>query len=94
MVKRLNQHFTKNGIHEVLHSAYKQNHTTETALLKVQNDLLMAIDAYGGAVLILLDLSAAFDTIDQTILLQRLQELRGPSVKPIDFVQKHHFCAT
>ena len=72
---RLNQHLTKNGLHEVLQSAYKQNHSAETALLKVQNDLLMAIDTYGDAVLILLDLSAAFDTIDHTILLQRLHEL-------------------
>ena len=74
VVVRLNQHLIQNGLHEVLQSAYKQNHSTETALLKVQNDL-MAIDTYGGAVLILLDLSAAFDTIDHTILLQRLHEL-------------------
>ena len=71
---RLNQHLIQNGLHGVLQSAYKQNHSTETALLKVQNDL-MAIDKYGGAVLILLDLSAVFDTIDHTILLQRLHEL-------------------
>ena len=75
VVVRLNQHLTKNGLHEILQSAYKQNHSTETALLKVQNDLLMAIDIYRGAVLILLDLSAAFDTIDHTILLHRLHEL-------------------
>ena len=75
VVVRLNQHLIQNGLHEVLQSAYKQNHSTETALLKVQNDLLMANDTYGGAVLILLDLSAAFDTIDHTILLQRLHEL-------------------
>ena len=73
VVVRLNQHLIQNGLHEVLQSAYKQNHSTETALLKVQNDLL--IDTYGGADLILLDLSAAFDTIDHTILLQRLHEL-------------------
>ena len=75
MVVRLNQHLIQNGLHEILQSAYKQNHSTETALLKVQNDLLMAIDTYGGAVLILLDLSAASDTIDHIILLQQLNEL-------------------
>ena len=51
----LNQHLTKNGLQEVLQSAYKHNHSTETALLKVQNDLLVAIDTYGRAVLTLLD---------------------------------------
>ena len=71
----LNQHSIQNGPHEVPQSAYKQSHSTETALLKVLNDLFMAIDTYGGADLILLDLSAAFDTIDHTILLQRPHEL-------------------
>ena len=73
---RLNQYLIQNGLHEVLQGAYKQNHGTEIALFKVQNDLLMAIDTYGGAVFILLDLFAAFDTIDHTILLQRLHGLR------------------
>ena len=72
MVVWFNQHLTKNGLHE---DAYKQNHNTETVLLKVQNDLLMAVNTYGGAVFILHDLSAAFDTIDHTILLQWLHKL-------------------
>ena len=72
MVVRFNQHLTKNGLHE---DAYKQNHNTETVLLKVQNALLMAVNTYGGAVLIQHDLSAAFDTIDHTILLQWLPKL-------------------
>ena len=70
VVARLSQHLIRNGLHEVLKSAYKQNHSTETALLKVQIDLLIAIDTYGAVVLIQLDLSAVhvFDTIEHTIL--------------------------
>ena len=49
-----------------------QLHSTETALLRVQNDILQAVDSRGGAILVLLDLSAAFDTIDHEKLIRAL----------------------
>ena len=75
VANRLNDHLSQNGLHECMQSAYKQMHSTETALLRVHNDLLMGVDADGGAILVLLDLSAAFDTIDHHILLRRLRNL-------------------
>lgn len=48
------------------------NYFTETALLKVSNYIYMAADAADCSVLVLLDLSAAFDTVDHHILIHRL----------------------
>ena len=58
-------------------SAYRKHHSVETALVKVNNDLLCAVDEHGEAVLVLLDMSAAFDTVDHSILLRRLHERYG-----------------
>ena len=53
-------------------SAYRPFHSTETALLKVQSDILLNMDDQKVTLLVMLDLSAAFDTIDHSILLETL----------------------
>lgn len=58
-------------------SAYKAGHSTETVLLRVANDLLCSVDDGNASVLTMLDLSAAFDTIDRKILISRLSEVFG-----------------
>ena len=70
-------HLRKNGLFDPFQSAYKKGHSTETALLKVQNDLFIDIDNSNVSVLVMLDLSAAFDTIDRNVLLNRLQDNYG-----------------
>ena len=69
---RLNEHLIKNSMFDPLQSTYRDKHSTETALIKVQNDILSALDAGSSASLLMLDHSAAFDTIDHDILLSRL----------------------
>ena len=64
----------EHGSHQ---SAYRRFHSTETALLKVQTDILEALDRGSGCVLVMLDLSAAFDTLDHDILLDRLRTTFG-----------------
>ncbi len=69
---RLSAHCDELGFVSKYQSAYKKQHSCETALVKVQNDLLRAVDSQGGAILVLLDLSAAFDTIDHNVMLDVL----------------------
>ena len=83
VAKQLTQHMSENGLHEPTQSAYKAFHSTETALVKVHNDLLWAMDNQGVALLLLLDLSAAFDTIDHVHLLTRLHEEIGITDVPM-----------
>ena len=66
--------------HELLpkfQSAYRRGHSTDTAVLRVLSDILKAIDKGDLTALALLDLSAAFDTVDHQILLHRLQTSFG-----------------
>lgn len=67
----------KNQLFPAMQSAYRKYYSTETALLKVSNDILRAVDQKEEVVLVLLDLSAAFDTIDHNILLERMEKRFG-----------------
>ena len=62
-----------------LQSVYRKFHSSETALLYFQNDILASLDAGNCTALLLLDLSAAFDIIDLSILIHRLQHWFGIS---------------
>ena len=70
-------HLNLNHLCNPFQSAYRSGHSTETALLRVVNDLLMAMDKNRVSILLLLDLSAAFDTVDHEILLLRLETKFG-----------------
>ena len=73
-------YFTEaNNLDENLQSAFKKGHSTETALVRVQNDILCAIDNQEVVLMALLDLSAAFDTCNHAILLSRLKSDFGIS---------------
>ena len=77
VLSQILQHINCNKLLSDFQSAYRPHHSTETALFKVTNDLLSAMDDGKISVLVHLDLSAAFDTIDHEILLHRLHNVFG-----------------
>lgn len=69
----------RNGLDEPLQSAYKVLHSTEMALIRFHNDILLAVDSGQNVILVLLDMSATFDTVNHVILLTRLHQRFGIS---------------
>jgi hypothetical protein len=77
VARQLNEFLSNNNALPVYQSAYRRHHSTETGLLKVFSDVCNAIDEGNVCLLGLLDLSAAFDTVDHEILIQRLKTTFG-----------------
>ena len=69
---RLLRYLAENDLLPKLQSGFRRFHSTETAILKVMSDVYAVVDRGEVALLALLDVSAAFDTVDHDILLQRL----------------------
>ena len=77
VAKQLTSHINKNKLDNPHQSACKPGHSTETALLSIKNEVHLSLARGEPTALVLLDLSAAFDTIDQNILLSYLKSSFG-----------------
>jgi hypothetical protein len=89
VAKQLTNYLQQNSLYPKFQSAYRANHSVETALLRVHNDILHAIDNQQGVILVLLDLSAAFDTISHNILLHRLEHRFGISGNVLSWITSY-----
>ena len=76
---RLQAHIKNNHLSNPLESAYRKHHSTESALLKVHNDIIISMEKGEVTALTLFDLLAAFDTIDHATLTDRLSDWYGIS---------------
>ena len=84
VLKRLNAHMDRNNLHNPNQYGYKKNHSTETLLLEIVDQTLIGYDKNSATVLVLLDMSAAFDTVDLKKLLDILENkigLKGVALK-------------
>lgn len=89
VASQVNIYIKENNLNELYQSAYKKNHSTETAMVKVHNDILRALDNQSSVILLLLDLSAAFNTVDHQILLSRLKYRYGFNGKVLDWFSSY-----
>ena len=85
LYEQLMEHVSTNKVLPIRQSAYRKHHSTETALTHLHSELITNIDSNRHTVLISLDLSSAFDSIDHNLLLEELHliGIRGSALELI-----------
>uniref|UniRef100_A0A8C6NNP0 Reverse transcriptase domain-containing protein n=1 Tax=Nothobranchius furzeri TaxID=105023 RepID=A0A8C6NNP0_NOTFU len=94
VAKQLTPALDEHNIYDSFQSGFRRAHSTETALLRVSNDLLTHRDAGDCSVLVLLDLTAAFDTDDHQLILERLRDwvgLSGTALEWFSYLSERSF---
>ena len=86
---RIDSHIEKLDLPDTFQSGFRQHHSTETALLKVTNDIRVACDTGNVCILITLDLSSAFDTLDPGVLIDRLHSFLGISDTALNWFKSY-----
>ena len=87
--EQISDHLTQNDLFDDFQSGFRPLHSTETALIKVLNDIRINTDSGKISVLVLLDLSAAFDTVDHDILIDRLKTWVGLSDTALNWFRSY-----
>ena len=82
-------HILDNNIVDRFQSAYRAGHSCETALLRMYNDIVTTVGKCNGSFLVLLDLSAAFDTIDNDNLFYILEKYVGIGGSVLRLIRSH-----
>ena len=89
-VTRLTFHLSHNSLIEKFQSAYRPGYSTETALVRITSDILSDLDSRRGVILVMLDLSAAFDTLDYNVLVSRLDRRLGVRGTALQWFSDYH----
>ena len=91
---RLVEHVLQSPSYNRFQSAYRRGHSTETALLRLLNDIYAAADNGCRTMVLQLDLSSAFDTLDMSTLLRRLRYTFGVSGPALNWISSYLVCRT
>ena len=86
---QLSDFLNSSGLFDKFQSGFRPHHRTETALIRVLNDIRLNTDSGKVSVLVMLDLSAAFDTVDHSILLNRLETWAGLSGTVLEWFRSY-----
>ena len=89
ILMQLDLHLKNNNLYPSMQSGYRRFHSTETALIKVFTDICCALYRGKNAVLILWDLSCAFDILDHEILISRLRTRFGFTGNVLKWLQSY-----
>ena len=90
VVAQLQTHMKDNDLHPTHQSAYRKNHSTETALLRITNDILREMDCNKCSLIVMLDQSAAFDTVNLDVLINRLECTYGINSSALDWLKSYY----
>ena len=89
VLSRIIPHVMASPNFDPVQSAYRKCHSTETALLKIVNDIYEGFDSRHSTILVALDQSAAFDCIDHSTMIRRLQQTFGVNGKALDWFRSY-----
>ena len=89
VIDQLEDHFESNDLNDDFQSAYRANHSTETALIHIVNDIIISMDRRRAVCMVMLDLSAAFDTLDHDIMIERLGNTQGLGPRITDWFNSY-----
>ena len=89
VARQINDHVDGNTLRDKMQSACRSGHSTESALLRIKNDIDAALDRKSMVILVMLDLSSAFDMIEHEVLLTRLEHTFGITDKALAWLRSY-----